>query len=146
MKVTAYASQQLRSASVQAVARTASTYRTTPFAPARSGPYWRNPNTTFRSPRTQLDPTAQYNLRISKIVSRPNPMIFEICREMKQAGVHPNFLTYDLLLQTCSALYMNLEAWAVFEDMIAMKILPERSTFGHLLNVRLSAFSAGGMF
>ncbi len=47
----------------------------------------------------------------------------------------PDHTTYDYILQACAHGGLHQEALAVFEDMMAMEIEPNRQTFHHLLHV-----------
>ncbi|KAH9892476.1 hypothetical protein C8Q73DRAFT_649226 [Cubamyces lactineus] len=52
---------------------------------------------------------------------------------MKDEGVQPDITTYKYLLDACAQQMLNVEARAVFDDMLAMGIQPDRQTFHSLL-------------
>lgn len=134
--------QQVKYASSQTVARNDD--RPMSFARTRSGPYSNRPNTSYRDPTYQDSPVAKYNIQLSRLVGlRRTADVFSTCGQMKQAGVLPNYTTYNLLLQTCEEMALHLEGLAVFEDMIAMGIRPDSTTFTHLLNVSSNVFTHG---
>ncbi|EKM48927.1 uncharacterized protein PHACADRAFT_265975 [Phanerochaete carnosa HHB-10118-sp] len=56
-----------------------------------------------------------------------------MAKRMKEQGIKPNYATYELLLETCKDAALVTESMAVFEDMLANDIVPQRSAFHHLL-------------
>ncbi|KAI0786721.1 hypothetical protein C8Q75DRAFT_771034 [Abortiporus biennis] len=63
---------------------------------------------------------------------------FDLCRKMKEEGIAPNYETYDHLLGLLAVSNAASEAWAVFEDMLAVGILPTRETFHDLIQASRS--------
>ncbi|OBZ70611.1 hypothetical protein A0H81_09090 [Grifola frondosa] len=99
----------------------------------RHGPYGFEPDPEFRGPM-RADPVARYNLQLGDLVERGMlPNVLFVCKKMKEAGVKPDRFTYSYILQACAKEGLPLEARAVFEDMLAMGILPDRQSFHHLL-------------
>lgn len=79
----------------------------------------------------------RYNQELARLVDHHKAMdVFDTARKMKEEGVKPNAQTYAHLLRACADIAVQAEAWAVFEDMIAVGLTPTRNTFHHLLSVR----------
>ncbi|KAI0072660.1 hypothetical protein K474DRAFT_1667556 [Panus rudis PR-1116 ss-1] len=77
---------------------------------------------------------AKVNFELSRLVDKQRAVeAFELCRKMKEDGLAPDSTTYDQLLLLCAKIQAPTEAMAIFEDMRAMGIYPERETFHHLL-------------
>ena len=77
------------------------------------------------------------NRELGRLVKLRNcPEAFALAARMKEQGIIPNLITYNLLLEACQDAALVDEAWAVFEDMLAVGILPSHSTFQLLLQVR----------
>ena len=80
---------------------------------------------------------ARYNMELGRLVDQNRAKnVFEVAREMKEAGIRPDHTTYECLLQACSGIGAHVEAWAVYEDMMATGVPPKRHTFHCLLHVR----------
>ena len=58
-----------------------------------------------------------------------------LVRDMKADGVKPSLAVYNALLTCIAQEGLPLEAWAVVDDMTAMGILPDRSSYHHILHV-----------
>ncbi|RPD57625.1 hypothetical protein L226DRAFT_503590 [Lentinus tigrinus ALCF2SS1-7] len=56
-----------------------------------------------------------------------------VAKRMKDEGITPNITTYNYLMQACAQLNLQLEARAVYDDMLAMGIQPDRHTFHQLM-------------
>ncbi|KAI0630233.1 hypothetical protein C8Q77DRAFT_1063928 [Trametes polyzona] len=52
---------------------------------------------------------------------------------MKEKGIEPDVTTYNHILHACAKEMLYLEARAVFEDMLAMGIQPDRQTFHNIM-------------
>ncbi|CAL1706575.1 unnamed protein product [Somion occarium] len=79
-------------------------------------------------------PTAKANLELGRLCDRKRTIsVFRLCQEMKVAGIRPDNITYDHLLSLCATIQAPIEAWAIFEDMRAMGIYPEREVFHYLI-------------
>lgn len=104
---------------------------------AQDAPYSIRPNTSYRAPSAQITAVGRANQELGQIVKqRKGPEAFAFAARMKEQGIVPNGNTYDFLLEACKDASLVPEAWAVFEDMLAVGILPTRSTFHLLLHVR----------
>ena len=63
----------------------------------------------------------------------------QLAARMKAQGVKPDTLTYHCLLRACGSLGLAKHAIAIFEDMLAAGLLPERETFHLLFKVSFPA-------
>ncbi|GJE94436.1 hypothetical protein PsYK624_106060 [Phanerochaete sordida] len=59
--------------------------------------------------------------------------VFQHAARMKEQGIKPNYATYESLLEACKDAALVDEAMAVFEDMLANGIMPQRPIFHHLI-------------
>jgi pentatricopeptide repeat protein len=55
--------------------------------------------------------------------------------EMKRKGVKPNLIIYNELLAAAAERGQWLDAFAIMDDMLSMKIKPNAITFNHLFHV-----------
>lgn len=92
---------------------------------------------TFTRPVVMASPTAKANIEIGRLIDRRRySEVFALVTAMKEANVPPDPITYDHLLSLCAKIHAPVEAWAIFEDMLALGFSPERTTFHHLIRVR----------
>jgi pentatricopeptide repeat protein len=61
--------------------------------------------------------------------------IVEICRKLSDEGCVPNGFTYQTILRALGSHGLLDEAWAVWEDMEELGIIPTPSCYNHLLEV-----------
>ncbi|KAI0339814.1 hypothetical protein BDW22DRAFT_1335411 [Trametopsis cervina] len=58
---------------------------------------------------------------------------------MKEAGIKPDAITYEHLLRACADFAGQVEAWAIYDDMVSVGVKPTRHVFHQLLHaMRLS--------
>ena len=75
---------------------------------------------------------------LATALDRKRPIkVMELAQRMKEEGVQPDITTYKHLLDACAQQKLNAEARAIFEDMLAMGVQPDRQIFHNLLKVRL---------
>lgn len=78
----------------------------------------------------------RYNMELGRLREQTKAQtVFELAREMKDAGVKPNLVTYEHLMDACGDIAAYGEAWAVYEDMLAVGIEPNRHFFHKMLYV-----------
>lgn len=95
------------------------------------------PQQPVTRPVAVASPTAKANLEIGRLCDRKRYVdVFNLIKDMKDADIKPDHITYDHLLSLCAKIHAPIEAWAIFEDMLAMGFHPERETFHHLISVR----------
>lgn len=91
-------------------------------------------------PRFRADertPLARHNMDLARHANSPHiSRVFRVCQRMKEEGVRPDLTTYTHLLQACIRDGLDLEARAIFEDMLAVGLNPTRQHFHLLLDVR----------
>lgn len=89
----------------------------------------------FRGPtQTSL---ARYNFKMAKALDdNYTANVMAIAQAMKKAGVKPDLTTYNHILDACAREKLLPEARAVFADMLAMGVRPDRQTFHFLMRVR----------
>jgi len=77
---------------------------------------------------------AGFNTELERLKDRSRLTdAFQLCERMKAEGCQPSLATYNCLLSMCAQSAATTEAWAIFEDMIHMGVIPERETFHHLI-------------
>ena len=60
-------------------------------------------------------------------------------KEMKELGLQPDILTYNSAMELFGKHAMEDEAWALIDDMKALRISPDIETFKFLLQVHLTS-------
>ena len=82
-------------------------------------------------PRTGL--IGRYNLALGQLADSGDLVgCLRLAAQMKVQGVKPDILTYNCLIRACGKDALAVQACAIFEDMLAADLQPERETF-HLL-------------
>ena len=75
----------------------------------------------------------RYNLALGHLADRGDlAQCLHLAAQMKAQGVKPDILTYNCLIRACERETLAKHAVAIFEDMLAVGLRPERETF-HLL-------------
>lgn len=75
----------------------------------------------------------RYNLALGHLADKGDLAdCLRLATQMKAQGVKPNILTYNCLIRACGEDFLAMQASAIFEDMLAVGLQPERETF-HLL-------------
>lgn len=93
--------------------------------------------TVITRPVAVASPTAKANMEIGRLCDKGRYVdVFNLIKDMKDAGVKPDHITYDHLLSLCGKVHAPIEAWAIFEDMLSMGFYPQLETFHHLILVR----------
>ena len=101
--------------------------------------YSRRPNTGYRPPSFQGTALARHNMELGQLVQQRNATeVFQHVARMKEQGIQPNYSTYELLLEACKDAALVEEGMAIFEDMLANGIMPQRSIFHYLIQVSYS--------
>jgi pentatricopeptide repeat protein len=60
----------------------------------------------------------------------------QVAAQMKQEGVRPDLATYNALLESASKSYtLQMDTWAIFEDMLASGVKPDVNTINFILKV-----------
>lgn len=96
--------------------------------------YSKKANTSYRPASSQGTTLARFNMELGQLVQQKKALeVFNMAARMKEQGVKPNQSTYELLLEACKDAALVEQAFAVFEDMMANGIMPQRSTFHHLI-------------
>jgi pentatricopeptide repeat protein len=65
---------------------------------------------------------------------------------MKAQGIKPDIHTYNSLIRACGGDGLTKHATAIFEDMLAVGLQPERETFHLLFKVCSSAYIDPALF
>jgi pentatricopeptide repeat protein len=79
----------------------------------------------------------RYNLATADLATQGRLMeILLLCTKMKSGGVTPDIMTYNSLIMACGKDALHVEAWAIYEDMLAFGLRPDRQTYHRLLQVR----------
>ena len=82
----------------------------------------------------------QYNLALGHLADRGDLIqCLRLAGQIKARGVKPDVLTYHCLIRACEGEGLTKHAIAIFEDMLAVGLLPERETFHLLFRVSFSA-------
>jgi len=85
-------------------------------------------------PRAGL--VGRYNLALSHTADREDLIgCLRLARQMKAQGVKPDVPTYNCLIRACGSRVLARWAVALFEDMLAAGLQPERETFHALFKV-----------
>lgn len=75
----------------------------------------------------------RYNLALGHLADKGDPThCLQLAAQMKVQGVKPDVLTFNCLIRACGERALSRHAMAIFEDMLAVGLDPERETF-HLL-------------
>ena len=99
--------------------------------------------TTFA--RTGL--IGRYNLALGHLADKGDLIrCLKLAAQMKEQGVEPDLLTYNCLIRACEKDALALQAAAIFEDMVAVGLQPERETFHLIFKVRSSAYTHHRVF
>jgi len=62
----------------------------------------------------------------------------KICYKMKLDGITPNISVYHWLLEACAFVALDLESWAILEDMIAAGVQPDTTAINFVIKVRFA--------
>ena len=82
----------------------------------------------------------RYNLALGHLADRGNLIqCIQLATQMKAQGVKPDILTYNCLIRACGREELARHATAIFEDMLAAGLQPERETFHLLFKVSFQA-------
>ena len=101
----------------------------------RIAPYAVSADTSFK-PASLASSLGRANQELARLVRlRKASEVFAFAARMKNQGVTPDITTYEHLLEACKEASLQQEAWTVFEDMLAVGILPTRSIFHSLMQV-----------
>lgn len=102
-------------------------------------PFLRYPfagGTTFSRPGL----IGRYNLALGHLADKGDLTgCLRLAAQMKVQGVKPDILTYNCLIRASGRDALAMQATAIFEDMLAIDLQPERETFHLLLKVCPSA-------
>lgn len=80
----------------------------------------------------------RYNLALGHLADEGNLVqCLRLAAQMKTQGVKPDVLTYNYLIRACGKEGLVKHAVAIFEDMLAARLQPERETFHSLFKVSL---------
>ena len=84
----------------------------------------------------------RYNLALGHFADKGDlPQCLRLATQMKVQGVKPDILTYNCLIRACGSDGLAKQATAIFEDMLAVGLQPERETFHSLFKVCPPAFT-----
>ena len=85
---------------------------------------------------SRIGSIGQYNLALGHLADRGDlTQCLRLAAQMKMQEVKPNILTYNCLIRACGRDALAMQAIAIFEDMLAVGLQPERETFHQLLKV-----------
>ena len=88
----------------------------------------------------------RYNLALGFLSDRGNLIqCINTAAQMKAQGVKPNLLTYNCLIRACEEEALARHAIAIYEDMLAAGLQPDRDTFHALFKVSLPARTNSGV-
>jgi pentatricopeptide repeat protein len=80
--------------------------------------------------------TSAFNLRLGQFVDTGRSLqLVKTLKEMKELGLKPDILTYNLVMEHFGKHAMETEAWALVDDMKAFGINPDIETYKFLLQV-----------
>ena len=89
----------------------------------------------------------RYNLVLGHLADRGDLIrCLKIATQMKAQGVKPDILTYNCLIRACGREVLSKQAIAIYEDMLAAGLQPERETFHLLFKVSPSAWIDSEVF
>ncbi|KAI0355584.1 hypothetical protein OH77DRAFT_1504012 [Trametes cingulata] len=95
-------------------------------------PYQQPPDSKFRG--VTHTPLARYNMLLASQLDRNRTQtVMSIAKRMKEEGVTPDITTYNHILEACAREGLYPEARAVFSDMVAMGVQPNRQTFHSIM-------------
>ena len=98
-------------------------------------PYLSPGSNTFS--RTGL--LSRYNIALGHLADGGDLIqCLRLAAQMKEQGIKPDILTYNCLIRACGKDVLPMQAAAIFEDMLAVDLRPERETFHLLFKVRSS--------
>ena len=97
-------------------------------------PHLLTPNIiTGRAIPSRSGSIGRYNLALGYLADKGHLVeCLQMATQMKTHGVKPDILTYHCLIRAAGARGLANQAVAIFEDMLALGLQPERETF-HLL-------------
>ncbi|KAI9060300.1 hypothetical protein FKP32DRAFT_1595693 [Trametes sanguinea] len=79
-------------------------------------------------------PLARYNMQLATMMDyKQTNRALQLVRRMKEEGIEPDVTTYNNIIAACSHEKLMKEAHAVYADMLAMGIEPNRHTFHNLM-------------
>ncbi len=126
--------EQRRYASAAQLAVDLSAYPSPSIIVANNG--MRQSEGKFRGPTNT--PLAKYNMRMASHLDHGRShAVLSLAKRMKDEGLAPDTTTYNLILSACAKEGLYVEARAVFEDMVALGVQPNRQTFHHMMRVGL---------
>ncbi|KAI0769747.1 hypothetical protein BD413DRAFT_79128 [Trametes elegans] len=141
--VAACVHEQRRYASAAQLAVDPTTYSTSSIIP-RAKQYSKSDNDNFRV--SAHVPISRFNMRLaSQLDEHKSINVMHTARHIKQKGLQPNVTTYNYLLDACAKEMRWPEARAVFTDMVAMGVVPNRQTFHHIMK-SLAPFEQDQMY
>ena len=89
----------------------------------------------------------RYNVALGQLADEGDlTRCLQLAARMKTQGVKPDVLTYHCLIRACGKEGLTNHAVAIFEDMLAAHLQPERETFHLLFKVSLLARIDLGVF
>lgn len=96
-----------------------------------------SPNPTARGPIfSRAGLIGRYNLALGHFADRGDLIrCLQIAAQMKAQAIKPDVLAYNCLIRACGKDALSKQAIAIFEDMLAVGLYPERETFHLLLKV-----------
>ncbi|KAI0374145.1 hypothetical protein BV20DRAFT_962134 [Pilatotrama ljubarskyi] len=95
-------------------------------------PYQHAPDSRFRG--VTHTPLARFNMFLAAQLDRNRTQtVMHIAKRMKDEGVKPDITTYNYILEACAREGLFPEAKAVFADMLAMGVQPDRQTFHNIM-------------
>ncbi|OJT10263.1 Pentatricopeptide repeat-containing protein, mitochondrial [Trametes pubescens] len=122
--------EQRRYASAAQLAVDLSAYPSPSIIVANNG--MRQSEGKFRGPTNT--PLAKYNMRMASHLDHGRShAVLSLAKRMKDEGLAPDTTTYNLILSACAKEGLYVEARAVFEDMVALGVQPNRQTFHHMM-------------
>jgi pentatricopeptide repeat protein len=87
----------------------------------------------------------RYNLALGHLADKGELVhCLKLAAQMKVQGVKPDILTFNCLIRACERDALSRHATAIFEDMLAVGLQPERETY-HLL-FKVFVFRSASVF
>ncbi|KAF9648574.1 hypothetical protein BDM02DRAFT_3115184 [Thelephora ganbajun] len=85
----------------------------------------------------------RYNLAFGHLADRGDLIqCLQLAAQMKAQGIKPDVLTYNCLIRACGREALAKQAAAIFEDMLAVGLQPERETFHSLFKAHSQEYSS----